>query len=185
MSNSTKKWYVLYTKLGCEKKVANTLTRKNIENYCPFNQHTEAKKRTALEPLFVSYVFVNIDETQSVLVRSLDHVVNFIYWLGKPAIIDNEEIELVKRFMLEYSNVKTEKLAFENYNIDKSADREVIHSQKAFIKNSTVKILLPSIGFVLMAEIDQLNVETIPSKVESFSLFPKFQYSNQHLFYKF
>ncbi|HEX6432075.1 MAG TPA: transcription termination/antitermination NusG family protein, partial [Niastella sp.] len=60
---SAKRWYAVYTHAKWEKKVADLLTRKNIENYCPLNkvvrQWTDRKK-IIYEPLFTSYVFPRI-----------------------------------------------------------------------------------------------------------------------------
>src|SRR5436190_16268144 len=113
MSNSIKNWYSLYTRQGCEKKVANLLSRKNIENYCPMKRQWNGRRKPVLEPLFNSYVFVQTSETDLQNIRMLDSVVNFVYWLGKPAIIRQEEIEMIRRFMNEYINVKLEKIPFD------------------------------------------------------------------------
>src|SRR4051812_32359085 len=113
MSNSTDKWYALYTRPGCEKKVANLLSRKNIENYCPLKRYLNGRKKVVIEPLFNSYVFVQMNEaTDMQQIRKTDSVVNFVYWLGKPAVIQDDEIDIMKRFMNEYSNVKTERIPF-------------------------------------------------------------------------
>ena len=58
-----KKWFVVYTKSRCEKKVADLLTKKGIENYCPLNRVQKQwsdRKKIILAPLFTSYVFVRI-----------------------------------------------------------------------------------------------------------------------------
>ncbi|RYZ19047.1 MAG: antitermination protein NusG, partial [Chitinophagaceae bacterium] len=36
--NAKALWYAIYTKPRWEKKVAELLTRKGIENYCPLNK---------------------------------------------------------------------------------------------------------------------------------------------------
>ncbi|HZZ75628.1 MAG TPA: transcription termination/antitermination NusG family protein, partial [Puia sp.] len=58
-----KKWYAVYTKPHCEKKVADLLTRKGIENYYPQNnvlKHWSDRKKIVHAPLFSSFVFVRI-----------------------------------------------------------------------------------------------------------------------------
>ena len=40
--NENKKWYAVYTRPRWEKKVAEILTRRKIENYCPINKVSEA-----------------------------------------------------------------------------------------------------------------------------------------------
>src|SRR5665647_2847675 len=103
-----KNWYILYTKAKCEKKVAASLTKRKIENFCPVNRKeiTEfRRKKTLVEPLFSSYVFVYIDESEINQVKQLNHVVNLVYWKGEPAIIQNEEIEEIKEFVTHHQNL--------------------------------------------------------------------------------
>src|SRR4030081_78378 len=116
MTNS-ENWYALYTKHRWEKKVADLLSVKNIENYCPVNrvyrQWSDRKKMITV-PLFTCYVFVKIDEKKQLSTRSTIGVINFVYWLNKPAIIHDEEIALIKKFMNEYENVQLEKIPVQN-----------------------------------------------------------------------
>ncbi|MEP6750927.1 MAG: UpxY family transcription antiterminator, partial [Bacteroidota bacterium] len=102
MHSVTKKWYVVYTRPRWEKKVADQLSRKKIDYYCPLNRvHRQwsDRKKIVLEPLFSAYVFVQIDETEQLQVRLTDGVINFVYWLGKPAVIKNEEIHAIREFL--------------------------------------------------------------------------------------
>jgi transcription antitermination factor NusG len=52
------------------------------------------------EPLFKSYIFVRIDLSQKVKVLQTDGILNFVHYLGKPAIIKDEEISLIKQYLL-------------------------------------------------------------------------------------
>src|SRR5215211_2634080 len=93
------KWYAVYTKPRWEKKVADLLTRKQIENYCPLNKvkrQWSDRKKIVMEPLFQSYVFVRVPKNMLTMVRETSGVLNFVYWLQKPAIIRDEEIDLIK-----------------------------------------------------------------------------------------
>ena len=95
MRSITKKWYVIYTKPRWEKKVTELLSRKKIEHFCPLNKvqrQWNDRKKVVDEPLFTSCVFVHIDETEQMAVRLTDGVVNFLYWLGRPAEVRNDEI---------------------------------------------------------------------------------------------
>ena len=99
-----KKWYALYTKPRWEKKIDASLIKKNIESWCPLQkiekQWTDRKKIIE-EPLFKSYIFVHIDLTEKVRVLQTDGILNFVHYLGKPAIIRDEEINLIKHYLLE------------------------------------------------------------------------------------
>lgn len=99
-----KKWFVLYTKPRWEKKIDATLIRKGVESWCPLQkierQWTDRKK-VIEDPLFKSYVFVHIDEAEKTNVLMTDGVLNFVYYLGKPAIIKDEEINTIKMYLAE------------------------------------------------------------------------------------
>jgi transcription antitermination factor NusG len=180
MSNLSKKWYVLYTKPGCEKKVANLLSRKNIENYCPLKRHINGRKKVVLEPLFNSYVFVQICETSEMQkVRSTDSVLNFVYWLGKPAVILDEEIDIMKRFMNEYANVKMEKMLFDVEGMVRvmGGSLEEHKAHMVSVKNNTVKILLPSLGYMMLAEVEKSNVEIITAARKYYTIKENYQYA--------
>lgn len=38
-----------------------------------------------------------------------DGIMNFVYWLGKPAVIKDLEIDMIRRFLNEHTNVSLEK----------------------------------------------------------------------------
>ena len=179
MGNSTKNWYVVYTKPGCEKKVSNLLSRKNIENFCPLKRYWNGRKKVILEPLFNSYVFVQITEADMQNIRLTDSVVNFVYWLGQPAVIRQEEIEIMKRFMNEYANVKLEKIPLDVNGSVRLVGIAPAESKANMVsvKNNTVKIILPSLGYMMLAEVEKSNVEVISSIKQSFTIEGKYQFA--------
>lgn len=101
-------WYAIYTKPRWEKKVAQRLQESGIETYCPcvteVRQWSDRKKKVTT-PLFKSYVFVRLTEKQRSLVFDVPGVVQYIFWLGKPAIIRDCEIETIRKW-LEEDNVE-------------------------------------------------------------------------------
>lgn len=100
-------WYVVYTKPKWEKKVAEKLTQIGIECYCPLitqvKQWSDRKKKVEV-PLFNSYVFVNIEDVDRNSVFQISGVVRYLFWLGKPAIVRDEEINIIKN-SLKASNI--------------------------------------------------------------------------------
>ncbi len=152
------KWYALYTRARWEKKVAATLTRKQIENYCPLNKvfrQRDNRKKTVLEPLFTSYVFIKAAETEHSKIREIDGIINFVYWLNKPSIICNEEIDCIKQFLSEHNNVRLEKTAITQGPLMEYEGNTVA------IKSRTVKIALPSLGYIMVAEVEKTNIKVI------------------------
>lgn len=97
-------WYVVYTKPKWEKKVAEQLTQKGIECYCPLmvqiRQWSDRKKKVEV-PLFNSYVFVRLNEEDRNLVFQSTGVVRYLFWLAKPAVVRDEEINTIKKWLSE------------------------------------------------------------------------------------
>lgn len=84
------------------KKVAEQLNKLGIDCYCPIvtqiRQWSDRKKKVEL-PLFNSYVFVQLEEGKRDLVFDCTGVVRYLFWLGKPAIVRDEEIETIKKWL--------------------------------------------------------------------------------------
>ena len=113
-STSQKQWYALYTRPRWEKKVSELLDRKKVDAYCPLNKVRKQwadRKKVVLEPLFKSYVFVYVTNEEHLKIKQTDGVIGFVHWLNKPAVIRQEEIDTIKRFLSEYDNVMLEKMA--------------------------------------------------------------------------
>lgn len=160
-------WYVLYTKSRCEKKVADLLTKRNVENYCPLNRvyrQWSDRIKMVTAPLFNSYVFIHACEEELNVIKKLtNNIVNVVYWLGKPAIIRNEEIEQIRYFLNEYSNVTIEKQPVrmnEMVRITKGPFRN-LEGTVAAIKNNMLVLSLPSLGYKMIAEVNASNVEIL------------------------
>jgi transcription antitermination factor NusG len=99
-----KKWYAVYTKPRWEKKVNGLLLKKEIDVWCPLQKVTKQwsdRKKVIEEPLFKSYVFVRIADTERTQVLMTDGVLNFVYHVGKPAVIRDKEVELIKKYLAE------------------------------------------------------------------------------------
>lgn len=171
MQNPEKAWYAVYTRPNWEKKATRQMELKGIECYCPLNKVQKQwsdRKKIVLEPLFSNYVFVRVQLASHPLVRKIDGVINFVYWLKKPAVVRDEEIEVIRQFMNDFTNVKLEKC-----NVNQDDQVRVVGGPLMLregsvleVKHKTVKILLPSLGYSLVAEVAKSNIEII-SRIES------------------
>ena len=98
-SNIEKNWHAVYTKSRHEKKVVKTLESEGFEIFCPMiktlKQWSDRKKKVTI-PLIPSYVFIKIDEKNRTKILSNPSILNYVFWLGKPAIIKNNEIDRQK-----------------------------------------------------------------------------------------
>ncbi len=99
-----KKWYAIYTKPRWEKKIDASLVKKGVESWCPLKKierQWSDRKKIIEEPLFKSYVFVRIGPGEKSLVLMTDGALNFVHYLKKPAVIRDEEINLIKKYLAE------------------------------------------------------------------------------------
>jgi len=93
------KWFVLYTKPNFEIKVADGINSIGINAYCPvytqIKEYSDRKKKIQ-KPLLPSYVLVNLLDKDRPKVFDIRGVVRYLFWLGKPAEVREEEIKLLK-----------------------------------------------------------------------------------------
>jgi transcription termination/antitermination protein NusG len=156
------RWYALYTKPRWEKKVAELLDGKKIENYCPLQKSERTwsdRKKIILEPLFKSYVLVRLAPKAHIPVLQTDGVIGFVTFQGKPAVIRDEEIDTVKQFLKDYEHVQVEPIDV-NVNDEVTIINGPLMQQKGQVQEvngKMIKVMLPSLGFALVA-IDKSNL---------------------------
>ncbi len=162
-----KAWYAVYTKPKCEKKVSASLTKKKIENYCPLNrvskQWSSDRKKMSLEPLFPSYVFVHATDLEMATIRQTSDVVNFVYWLGRPAQVKDVEIESIQHFINEYSNVSLEKTQVNVNDMVRIVSGPATETEGNVVamQATKVRVTLPSLGYAMSAESHKSSVELV------------------------
>jgi transcription antitermination factor NusG len=158
---------VVYTKPKWEKKVAEQLKEKGVECYCPLisqvKQWSDRKKKIEV-PLFNSYVFVQLEESNRNDVFLSTGVVRYLFWLGKPAIVRDVEIQTIKKWL---DGSQVNEITIEQYQV---GDRVKVasgpfSSQEAIIQevNKTHFVLvLESLGCVL-----KMNLKGVNNSIES------------------
>ncbi|MBC7537157.1 MAG: UpxY family transcription antiterminator [Ferruginibacter sp.] len=165
MTKMKKNWYAVYTKSRCEKKVSASLTKKKIENYCPLNRigGQVDRKKAVLEPLFSSYVFVYTTEMEMTAIRQVADVVNFVYWLGRPAVIKDVEVDSIHHFVDEHTDIMLEKTPVNVSDMVRivSGPSMEFEGNVMAIKNNKVRVTLPSLGFMMTADVQKSNVELL------------------------
>jgi transcription antitermination factor NusG len=167
--NTTKKWYAVYTKSRWEKKVHRLLQEQQVESYCPLNKVQRKwsdRIKVVQEPLFKSYVFVRIKEEDKTAVRMTDGVVNFVYWLGKPAQIKNSEIDRIKKFVNEYEVIEVIPLELKP-DTRVRISGGVLMDREATVKKvvrNRVEVVIESLGYSLVAYINKSNISVIGKK---------------------
>lgn len=151
-------WYVVYTKPKWEKKVAEQLRNVGVECYCPLiikiHQWSDRKKKVEV-PLFNSYVFVRLADKDRNLVFQSAGAVRYLFWLGKPAIVRDDEINTIKNW-LDKPNKGEVTITTLQVGDKITLDSGPFTSQEAVIqevKNTHYVLVLESLGCVLKMSI--------------------------------
>ena len=163
------KWLAIYSRPRWEKKVAQLLTEKGLESYCPVNKVRRKwsdRVKIVEEPLFRSYVFVRVNDANRTEVRMTPGVINFVYWDGKPAVIKEKEINAIKRFLNEYENVEVKLIKLEVNQRVKVIKGPLMdqEGQVLELQHKTVKVAIDSLGYLLIAHIDRTKLTSAQPK---------------------
>jgi transcription antitermination factor NusG len=146
-------WFAVYTRPKNEKKVVEGLEKLGVEVYCPMiiqvKQWSDRKKKVEV-PLINSYVFVNIDDKNRNIVFEVHGVVRYLFWLGKPAVIQDQEIEALKENLKGvFSNVEVNGLQpGDNLTIPKGPFQGKVGIVSQVDKNK-IRIVLKELGFLI------------------------------------
>lgn len=166
-TNMPRRWYVIYTRPRWEKKVDELLKLQGITSYCPVrkvkNKWADRIKEVEL-PLFNSYVFVYIDPREELKVRVTLGVMNFVYYMGKPAQVRDSVIEDIKRCLEIFPD--TEVMAFQYLEIgDRVKIKEGLMNLKEGrvikIQERTVVVVIDSLSCVLTTKVAINSLELI------------------------
>ena len=110
------RWYAVYVASRAEKKVNAELAGKGIEAFVPLRttlRKWSDRKKWVEMPLIPGYCFVKILFKNHLPVLQTNHVVAFVRFEGKPAVIPDAQIDFLKRMLkqTEYAwEVTTEQL---------------------------------------------------------------------------
>ena len=107
MSEEPLLWYVLHTKPRNEKKVAQHLSEAGYNVYCPLQKvRRQWSDRTKVleEPLFKSYIFIQTQNHKRDEVFTYAGIVRYLFWLGRPAIVREEEIAVIQKWLGNYDH---------------------------------------------------------------------------------
>jgi transcription antitermination factor NusG len=169
LNNNNFNWFAVYTRPRWEKKVAGLLEEKGIENYCPLNKVTKQwsdRRKVVLEPVFKSYVFVRVSEDKKWDIKKINGVLNFVYWLGKPASIPDKDIDTIRRFLNEFSGVQIEQQDAIPVNSKVRIKQGLLmnyHGILLEVSGSKARVRIDSMGIQLSAQFDKKNLEALPS----------------------
>jgi transcription antitermination factor NusG len=159
-------WYLIFTRSNWEERVIDHLQRRRIESFCPYNQVFSIsgnRRKYTYKPLFTSYVFVHINSLRLGELKKVEGVVNLVYWLDKPVVIKDVEIEMMRHFLSEHISVRVEKIFVDlNEKVRFTSDSlEGKNGNETVLDSIYEKLVLPSLGYSLIAEDTTEKVERI------------------------
>jgi transcription antitermination factor NusG len=166
MTDSNTYWHAVYTKPRWEKKVAALLDAKGIEYYCPLNKVVKQwsdRKKTVLEPLFKSYVFVQVAEEKKWELLNIAGIINYVTWLGKPAKIKDSEIETIRKFLKEFESIEVVDGVLELNGMVKVKQGVLMNYEGILlhIYGNRASVKIDSMGLQLITVIDKKNLEKV------------------------
>lgn len=171
-------WLIISTKQKQEKKVAEFLTKKGIQNFCPFVKVVRKQGSKSIEevqPLFTSFVFISVNETELQVVKNAPSFVNLVYWLTKPVIIKQEEINAINMMVENYLNIRLEKTKVcINEKISQMEENITDFKNNVLsITHKGITVTLPSLGYKIIGSREKAK-ENIEQKNTVFkTLLPK------------
>ena len=146
-------WFALYTKTNFEKKVVEALSLIDIEAYCPlfktYKQYSDRKKKVE-KILIPNYVFVRLPYQDREKVFSVNGVVRYLYWLGKPAKIRALEIDQMKNYLNHfYDNFSMKHIKLNtDYKMTEGPFKGITGSV-VDIKKNKIRLALKDLGVII------------------------------------
>lgn len=129
--------------------MADLLERDGVEIYFPLqeevHQWSDRRKKVKM-PVFRSYIFVHMENysSESIGVLETPGAVKFLWWMGKPGIVRDNEIEDIRHFLQKYGN--------SHLHVDYQVGEHVIVSSGPFMEKHGVIVDLQNKKAVLFIE---------------------------------
>ena len=148
-----KKWFVVYTRPKQELKVAMELSSMGITNYCPtitlVKQYSDRKKKV-IKPLLSSYVMVQLEENQREKVFACSGIVRYLFFLGKPAVVQASQINLMQDSLNGvFNDIKVTTLTVGDSHTITEGPFSGISGKVVQTDNIKVKLELTSLGMLI------------------------------------
>ncbi len=172
--NQDYNWYAVYVKSRTERKAEIELRYMNIEAFLPLQrklrQWSDRKKWVEL-PLISGYLFVRISRMEYDRVLQSNHIVSYVRFEGKAAIIPDKQIEFLK-LMLNQDVLDIE-LVQEDFSPGQMI--EIISGPLIGLQGKLIRtkgkdklaVELGQLGYSVLVEIASTNVRIMGSDQEA------------------
>lgn len=151
-------WYVLITKPKYELKVAERLEVSGFEVCCPtrveIRQWSDRKKKVTV-PLLPSMILIKIAERDRSKVFTVPGAVRYLFWLGEPAVVPEQEVELLQ----EIADQKQKVISTEKIGVGQEIDLQAfgLTAKKGTVKyvsGNQCWVVLHNLGYVVKLKIE-------------------------------
>lgn len=162
-----KKWYALYTKSRCEKKILDLLVQQQFVAYLPLRKELRQwsdRKKWVDVPLINSYIFIKLEPAKRKEVFAVHGVVAFVCDKGKPAIIPEKEIENMRCAVESKLNFELKKGVFnigETVRITSGALTGVEGQISEIRGDKKLYVTIAHIGFTLIVDMKDAGFEKV------------------------
>jgi len=132
-----------------------------IEVYCPMVSEVRQwsdRKKIVNTPLFTSYVFVKLKEKDREQVFEVPGVVRYLFWLGKPANVKEDEIQTIRNWV-EDDNVMEMTVADFSPGDRMTIPKGVFKDQEGLIKDvgkNKMRLVLLGLGCTVTVKIREV-----------------------------
>ena len=143
-------WYVLHTKPRFEKKVEKRLLSFGIEAYCPTRKEiriwSDRRKKVDV-PVLPSMVLVRLNEEDVNYVFNINGVVKYMFWLGKRAIVRQQEVDILKKYLKGHTIINQKITKFNPGDIIDVPGFNYETGVVEMISNNSVWVFLETLGY--------------------------------------
>ncbi len=143
-------WFVIHTKPRFEKKIEERLLSFGIEAYCPTRKEIRLwcdRKKKVDVPLLPSMVLVRLEEKDVNNVFNINGVIRYMFWLGKRAIVREQEVDILKNYLKGNTIINQEIIKLnpgDKINISGFNDQNGVVER---ISNNTIWVFLENLGY--------------------------------------
>jgi transcription antitermination factor NusG len=96
--------------------------------------------------------------------KNVNGILNFVYWLGKPARIKEEDIFTIKKFLNEFSDVQIEEVSGLAINAKVRVKQGLLMNYNGILvelNGNRAKVRIETLGVQMSANFDKKNLEPI------------------------
>ncbi|MEN9569899.1 MAG: hypothetical protein RL172_1130 [Bacteroidota bacterium] len=161
-------WLLICTSRNKEKNVVKALTKKGIENYCPYTttsvKVTGSKHQNQSLPLFNQCVFVKQANHSINEMLNIQGVQNLVYWKSAPVKISEETVYIIKQMEENYSKIELQKIDINPLMPADFTEESIVSKENnaVAIKHKGMSAVLPVLGYRLTVKREDLN-QTAPA----------------------